>query len=81
MNLPILSIKQNTPEWHQWRAHGIGASEIAALYGKHPYMTEYQLWLQKIGQAESFQGNVATEHGQRLESQAFLEIQYEHKDV
>lgn len=71
MNLPILDLKQNTPEWHQWRAQGLGASEIAALYGKHPYLTEYQLWLQKTGQAEGFKGNVATEHGQREEPHAF----------
>lgn len=74
MNLPILPITQNTPEWHEWRAQGIGASEIAALYGKHPYLTEYQLWLQKTGQAKEFEGNVATEHGQHEEYNAFLTL-------
>lgn len=70
MTLPVLDLKQNTPEWHQWRAQGFGASDIAALYGKHPYLTEYQLWLQKTGQAEGFKGNVATKHGQREEPKA-----------
>lgn len=78
MNLPILDLKQNTPEWHQWRAQGLGASDIAALYGKHPYLTEYQLWLQKTGQAEAFKGNVATEHGQREEPHAFHALKTAH---
>lgn len=78
MNLPILPIKQNTPEWHQWRAQGFGASEIAAIYGKHPYMTEYQLWLLKTGQTEPFEGNAATEHGQREEPKAFNALKTSH---
>lgn len=78
MTLPILPLQQNTPEWHQWRAQGLGASEIAALYGKHPYLTEYQLWLQKTGQAEVFKGNVATEHGQREEPHAFHALKTAH---
>lgn len=78
MRLPILPLKQNTPEWHQWRAQGLGASEIAALYGKHPYLTEHQLWLQKTGQAEGFKGNVATEHGQREEPHAFHALKTVH---
>lgn len=78
MTLSILNLTQNTPEWHQWRAQGIGASEIAALYGKHPYLTEYQLWLQKTGQAEAFKGNAATEHGQREEPHAFHALKTVH---
>jgi putative phage-type endonuclease len=53
MSLPILPLKQNTPEWHEWRAQGLGASDIPALYGKHPTMSEYQLWLLKTGQREA----------------------------
>lgn len=78
MKLPILDLKQNTSEWHTWRSQGIGASEIAALYGKHPYLTEYQLWLQKTGQSQSFQGNEATEHGQREEPHAFHALKTAH---
>lgn len=78
MSLPILDLKQNTPEWHQWRAQGLGASDIPILYGKNPYTTEYQLWLQKTGQAEGFKGNVATEHGQREEPHAFHALKTVH---
>lgn len=78
MNLPILPITQNTPEWHQWRAQGLGASDIPVLYGKNPYITEYQLWLQKTGQAAPFEGNAATEHGQREEPHAFHALKTVH---
>lgn len=78
MTLPILSITQNTPEWHQWRAQGLGASDIPVLYGKNPYITEYQLWLQKTGQSAPFEGNAATEHGQREEPHAFHALKTVH---
>lgn len=78
MSLPILDLKQNTPEWHQWRAQGLGASDIPILYGKNPYMTEYQLWLLKTGQSSPFEGNAATEHGQREEPHAFHALKTVH---
>ena len=78
MNLPILPITQNTPEWHVWRAQGLGASDIPILYGKNPYMTEYQLWLQKTGQSSPLEGNAATEHGQREEPHAFHALKTAH---
>lgn len=41
-----------TQEQHTNRAKGIGASEVAALFGLHPYMTAYELWLYKTGKKE-----------------------------
>lgn len=35
--------------WHAQRAKAIGASEVAALFDLHPYMTRRQLWLRKKG--------------------------------
>ena len=35
-----------SPEWHEWRQHGIGASEMADLFGCG-YHTEYELWWEK----------------------------------
>lgn len=40
----------------QWapgeRLTGIGGSEVAALFGVHPWKTRYQLWLEKTGKVD-----------------------------
>ncbi len=41
-----------TDEQHTARSQGVGASEVSALWGIHPYMTAYQLWAVKTGQIE-----------------------------
>lgn len=75
MSLPILDLKQNTPEWHQWRAQGLGASDIPALYGKHPTMSEYKLWLLKTGQVEYKEINAKSlEYGHIEEKKAIEHI-------
>lgn len=81
MNLPIINLIQNTPEWHKWRSEGIGASEIAALYGQHPYLTEYDLWLQKTGQftLDILSGSKAASHGTEQEPIAFACLKNEHQ--
>lgn len=43
-------IKQGTPEWNEWRAKGIGASDAPVINGTSPYRTQRQLFLEKIGQ-------------------------------
>lgn len=62
-------IEITSPEqWHQTRRLHVGGSDVAALFGKSPYLTRFELWHQK-------QGNVAdqtedTEYsfwGKRLE--------------
>lgn len=47
MGCQILELDQGTPEWHDWRASGIGASEVAALFQESPYMTMRELYLLK----------------------------------
>lgn len=78
--LPLLNLTQKTEEWLAWRSEGIGASEIAALYGKHPYLTEYQLWLQKTGQSKRdiSSCNAAIAHGHEQEPIAFDSLKNEH---
>lgn len=78
--LPLLSLSQNTEEWLSWRSTGIGASEIAALYGKHPYLTEYQLWLQKTGQStrDISSCRAAIDYGHAQEPIAFASLKEEH---
>lgn len=36
-------------EWLQHRKRHIGGSEVAALFGEHPYLTKFELWHRKNG--------------------------------
>jgi putative phage-type endonuclease len=49
------------------RMQGIGASEIAAIVGAHPTKKPIDVWLEKTGQADPFEGNSLTEFGHRIE--------------
>ena len=40
---------KNEAEWHELRAQNVGASEVAALFDCHDYMTHFELWHQKAG--------------------------------
>lgn len=45
----IVNIEQNSSEWHEWRAGGIGASSMPAIMGESPYETPLQYWREKVG--------------------------------
>lgn len=47
-----VQITQGTSEWHEWRRKGIGASDVAALFGKSPYKTKRDLFFEKAGLGE-----------------------------
>lgn len=49
MGCQVLEYEQGTPEWHQWRATGIGASDASALFQESPYTTLRELYLLKKG--------------------------------
>lgn len=49
MSAKQLDLIQGSPEWHVWRATGIGASDAAALFGKSPYKTKRDLFFEKSG--------------------------------
>lgn len=49
------------------RREFIGGSDIAAIVGANPYRTVLDVWLDKRGAAEPFEGNEFTEAGTRLE--------------
>lgn len=46
---------------------GIGGSDAAVVAGVSRYKSQYQLWLEKTGKVEPFQGNEATHWGNKLE--------------
>lgn len=55
-------------DWHEQRARNVGASEVAALFGKSPYTTLFTLWHQKAGKiARPDFGSERMEWGSALE--------------
>lgn len=52
---------------HVMKNYTIGRSEIATVCGLNKYKTPFQLWEEKIGQAEKFAGNSKTEAGELFE--------------
>lgn len=52
-----------------FRASVVGASEVAALFGAHPWLTEFELWHRKAGNVATpdFGGDERVEWGIRLE--------------
>lgn len=48
-----VKIVQGTPEWHIWRQKGVGASDVAAIFGESPYKTKRDLWFEKSGFGDS----------------------------
>jgi len=49
------------------RKTAIGASEAAAVLGVDPYRTPFQVWAEKTGRLDGFEGNKATDSGTRFE--------------
>jgi predicted phage-related endonuclease len=49
------------------RRNRIGGSQVAALFGAHPYLDEHDLWLQVTGQSEDYQPSEEARQGQIFE--------------
>lgn len=49
--MKIITLEQGTPKWLKWRKSGIGGSDAAAVLGKSPYMTAYELYMEKINKS------------------------------
>lgn len=65
----IVKLVQGSPEWHAHRSKYRNASETPAVLGVSPWVTPYQLWLQRTGRAQP-EVNSAMLHGTRLEPAA-----------
>lgn len=48
---PIEAPPYGSPEWLEWRKHGLGASDLPAILGIDPYRSAYQLAAIKRGEA------------------------------
>lgn len=56
-----------TPEQIALRKTGISASEVAAVAGLHPYRKPIDVWSEKLGLVEPFEGNQKSKWGDLLE--------------
>jgi putative phage-type endonuclease len=63
-------MQQNTDSWEKWRQEGIGSSDAPVIMGVSPWKTPLQLWEEKIGIRQGFQGNNATIRGHQMEPKA-----------
>lgn len=61
---------QRTPEWYAKRRDHLTASLMATVCGANPYETQVTALRRKTGLEPSFQGNEATDHGNRYEMEA-----------
>lgn len=66
MSAHIVQLVQGSPEWHAHRAHYRNASETPIVMGLSPWVTPYQLWLQKTGRSQP-EMNAAMARGTELE--------------
>ncbi len=67
--MKVSTLKQDTPEWIEWRNTGLGASDAAVIIGESPYETAFGLWQIKTGRKPppDFSKNPNVQRGKRLE--------------
>ena len=65
MSAKIVKLVQGSPDWHAHRATYRNASETPAVLGVSPWVTPYQLWLQRSGRAKP---EVTVQVGRRTRS-------------
>ena len=59
---------ENEAQWLAERAKDVTSTQVAALFGVSPYLTEFELWHQKRNNVvEEFEQNNRTRWGNRLE--------------
>jgi putative phage-type endonuclease len=62
------NFENQSPEWHELRATGIGGSDIAAICRTSPWTSPFALWAKKTGRIEdTVGGSEAAEWGTILE--------------
>ena len=66
----IVKLVQRSDEWHKWRKSGIGSSDIAAIVGKSPWSTPYQVWEKLMGLRNQSEVNPAMQRGIDYEDEA-----------
>lgn len=72
-----------TEKQREARKKGIGSSDIGAIMGYNPYRSAHDVWLEKTGRTEGFEGNAHTVRGEIMEPAILrlAEIDIGHKIV
>ena len=65
----VLNLDQSGPDWHKWRADGLGGSDACAVMGDVGWTSPDELMEIKLG-FRHVQANEAMERGKRLEPDA-----------
>lgn len=67
--LKIIDLVQGSPEWHEYRSKGIGASDASIIMGVSPWATPYQLWIYNNGLSEKKEMTQSMKFGSDNEQQ------------
>lgn len=65
--MKIVNLEQGSPEWHEWRSTGIGASDIGTIMGVNPYKTPLHLFNEMSGYKRIDFTNDAMKYGNKQE--------------
>ncbi len=60
---PWVASMNDLATFHADRLSGLGGSDLGAILGLNPWRTPYQVYLEKIGEAPPFAGNLQTRFG------------------
>lgn len=58
---------QDKEHFHELRSKGVGASDVAPILGLSNYRTAVDVWMEKTGKKEPFEGNELTRAGSKIE--------------
>lgn len=66
----FVDLVQGSPAWHEWRSHGIGASEAPTIMGENSWRSADQLLQSRLGIKEKRSATGAMARGTALEPEA-----------
>lgn len=65
---PVQEAHADLESWLKGRRRGLGGSDAAAVFGIHPFKSEYELWSEKVGLIEASSGETEAQYwGKELE--------------
>lgn len=77
---PLPEYPQDSPQWHEARRQGIGASEVAAILGLSAWQTPLDVYRAKMGVPNEIPENLAY-FGHALEQPIAAWIEHKHPEV
>ncbi|TVQ85887.1 MAG: endonuclease [Chromatiaceae bacterium] len=79
----IINLCQRSPEWLAWRAQGVSASQAAAILGRSPFQTAWNLWAVRVGllPEPDLSNNFFVQRGVQFEDQARQGYESRHDEL